>query len=96
MQNSKFEVLNAKQIHPRPSQMSGIQIFKFILARHRRAGFKYSKHLHPHFSLPQGGGLRRGYFEFWSLGFRYCLCLTSSVRHETEFRISVLGFNRTK
>jgi hypothetical protein len=79
MQNSKFEVLNAKQIHPRPSQMSGIQIFKFthaprrgagfILARHRRAGFKYSKHLHPHFSLPQGGGLRRGYFEFWSLGF---------------------------
>ena len=53
-----------------------IQIFKF----------KYSKHLHPYFSPPQGGGLRRGYFEFWSLGFRYCL----------EFRISVLGFNRTK
>jgi len=55
-------------------------------------------------------------FGFWTLEFRYCLCLTSSIpsrlalrpetryrgktrrreRHEMEFRISKLGFNREK
>jgi hypothetical protein len=43
---SKSEVLNSKQIHPRPSQMSGIQITKIqnlkkIIFEHLKLGFKY-------------------------------------------------------